>query len=843
MAELHNWKGELQTFVAKNLKNLKIDYTSTCDADGCRASVSVINVNVPSDSRSFRCVGFHGSKKLAEAEAAKICLGTLSQESELPIDVIDWKGQLQSFVVKTFKDNSLRYRSFPHVDGSFGCCVSILKCDGTSRISYDAEGGPFTQKIRAETAAAKRCLEALRAESQVSTERFGGLGTNLSVGTQSGTFVTRDQLYQIGTSISSVTSYGSEWSRSDFNIQEADLHGDIPAPFAMTMDIPAPSAMATDMPAPFPMATDMPAPSAMTTDMPAPFAMTTDMPAPSAMTTDMPAPFAMTTDMPAPFAMTTDMPAPFAMTTDIPAPSAMTTDMPAPSAMTTDMPAPSAMTTDMPAPFAMTTDMPAPSAMTTDSNVESLSNSKLVDLMNSDMNSDIYVVTGDRLASRTSPLLRCDEDDNLLDFGDPSEYAKSDLLSSLYPPSMTATYLHAFASLPTVSVMEFSFLTDAKNLSVAGMCTRSVETDVLLSPAFQPIDLCASSASMGVTPPPPTFCASSASMGVTPLPPPPALCASSASMGVTPPLPPAPALSASSASMGVTPLPPAPALCASSASMDVTPLPPAPALCASSASMGVTPPPLPPAPALSASSASMGVTPLPPAPALCVSRASGLTTKVQDPVGDLVKLLLPLKGKAVYTYSTQDSRFISTVTVTFSKGESIVKEGTSETNKAAARKSASSLAIKVITERERIRGKFEVVHCHACDAELGPIAEFFFMCKSENDVSFASVVAINKKEKFKLEIKPDSKIKFEVHCVSCQNIMKIGQSKSSKEESVAIPFSSKIGVVDTFTDEAPRVALFGYEKIVFRTAAGDISRKKKWNQSIIDSNFSLVTQV
>ena len=279
--------------------------------------------------------------------------------------------------------------------------------------------------------------------------------------------------------------------------------------------------------------------------------------------------------------------------------------------------------------------------------------------------------------------------------------------------------------------------------------------------------------------------------------------------------------------MGVTPpSPPAPALSASSASMGVTPPPPAPALCASSASMGVTPPPLPP-----------------PAPALCVSRASGLTTKVQDPVGDLVRLLLPLKGKAVYTYSTQDSRFISTVTVTFPRGESIVKEGTSETNKAATKKSASSLAIMEITERERIRGKFEFVHCHACDAELGPIAEFFFMCKSENDVSFASVVAMNKKEKFKLERKPDSKIKVEVHCVSCQNIMKKGQSKSSKEESVAIPFSSKIGVVDTFTDEAPRVALFGYEKIVFRTAAGDISRKKKWSQSIIDSNFSLVTKV
>jgi hypothetical protein len=260
-------------------------------------------------------------------------------------------------------------------------------------------------------------------------------------------------------------------------------------------------------------------------------------------------------------------------------------------------------------------------------------------------------------------------------------------------------------------------------------------------------------------------------------------------------------------------------------------------LCASPGSMSAVPA------TLCASPGSMSAVPA----TLCASRASGLTTKVKEsPVSELDKMLLLLNGNATYACRPEGAQFISTVTVTYVKGESFIREGTAETSKAAAKKSASSLAIKEVSERERLRGKFKFVHCRTCDAVFGPIVEFFFMCKSEDDVSFASEVAMNKVETFKLvERTEKSKIKIRVHCVSCRNAENRGHSKATtwKGESLVTSPPSSIGIIDTFTEGAPRVAVFGYEKVVLKNAEGDVSSKKKWNQSIKDASFSLISKV
>jgi hypothetical protein len=700
MSEFDNWKGVLQTFVAKNLKDYKIEYTSTSNSASeptklkFTASVTIISER---EKRCFDCAGFHGTKKLAEADAAEKCLGILSQELNLPDNVIDWKGRLQSLVVKTYKNHSVGYvssrlnddSSRPN-DVSFGCRVSILE-RGITRFSYQAEGGPFKRKNFAENAAAKRGVEAL-------------MDMNPS-------FVTSEQLYQIGTSISSVTSSQSGWSRSDDFTQEAELHEG---------------------------------------------------------------------------------------------------------------------------------DVPVASHMTTVSNMKSSSTSEPVDFMNTEAQE---VGSGDYLPSRISPLLRFEEDHTLLDFGDPSDHVKSGFLSSSYLP------LPAFASLPLETVAESQLLVDIRSLSATGMDTRPVaktashsltdvkslsvaETDLLSLPVLGLSDLCASPASMSLVPA--TLCASPASMSAVPA----TLCASPASMSVEPAT-----LCASPGSMSVVPA----TLCASPGSMPVVPA----TLCASPASMSVEPATLCASPAsmpvvpatLCASPGSMSVVPA----TLCASRASGLTAKVKEsPVSELDKMLLLLNGNATYACRPEGTLFISTVTVTYVKGESFIREGTAETSKAAAKKSASSVAIKEVSERERLRGKFKFVHCRTCDAELGPIAEFFFMCKSEDDVSFASEVAMNKMETFKLvERTENSKIKIRVHCVSCQNAVNRGHLKATtlKGESLATPSPSNIGIIDTFTEGAPRVAVFGYEKVVLKTVEGDVSSKKKWNQSIKDASFSLISKV
>jgi hypothetical protein len=154
--------------------------------------------------------------------------------------------------------------------------------------------------------------------------------------------------------------------------------------------------------------------------------------------------------------------------------------------------------------------------------------------------------------------------------------------------------------------------------------------------------------------------------------------------------------------------------------------------------------------------------------------------------------------------------------------------------------------IEELSKRERLRGKFKFVHCRSCDAELGPVAEFFFLCKSEQDVSFASDAAMNKEATFSLvESSEGTKTKIRVHCVSCINAVNRGPSKAmtSEGESLAISLSSNIGIIVTYTEGAPRVAVFGYEKVALKTAGGDASSKQMWNQSIKDASFSLISQV
>lgn len=55
--------------------------------------------------------------------------------------------------------------------------------------------------------------------------------------------------------------------------------------------------------------------------------------------------------------------------------------------------------------------------------------------------------------------------------------------------------------------------------------------------------------------------------------------------------------------------------------------------------------------------------------------------------------------------------------------------------------------------------------------------------------------------------------------------------------------ATNIGIVEAFTEGAPRVVVFGSEKVVLKTAEGDVSTKMKWINAIKDASFSLISQV
>ena len=189
---MSNYKGQLETFVAKNLnKNIKYEFSII---DGQFSAYVLLN-NI--DDTLFQRyaeepVTLHRKKATAESEAARNALQLLQQSVSLP-NKIDWKSQLQIIAAEKHPNERVAYE-VQSVNSQFTAYALLRSLDGTEFYRYEES---FTETYRnkkgAEVAAAKRAVEFETRPDRATSN-----------------YVSANQLLHWASGISSVTDSGME---------------------------------------------------------------------------------------------------------------------------------------------------------------------------------------------------------------------------------------------------------------------------------------------------------------------------------------------------------------------------------------------------------------------------------------------------------------------------------------------------------------------------------------------------------------------------------------------------------------------------------------------------------
>ena len=130
------------------------------------------------------------------------------------------------------------------------------------------------------------------------------------------------------------------------------------------------------------------------------------------------------------------------------------------------------------------------------------------------------------------------------------------------------------------------------------------------------------------------------------------------------------------------------------------------------------------------------------------------------------------------------------------------------------------------------------VNCKACETTLGPIEEFFFLKKSEDEAMFVLTLCEKKEKLFNRgELAADLKRR-DIHCAECCRRNRVQSSESNGQNK-----SSTIGIIDLMTPGADNQLQLSWKMVVCKTASGDSLTANKWPKQLKLPDFSDVKQV